>query len=93
MEFKEFAETTGKMRNFTVRDIFLRQLVQLKTLSIEKALAITEIYPTPKSLLLAYGKCFDENEAINLLANIPCGKLKKPLGYTISRILYNFYKS
>lgn len=93
MNFKEFSESTGKMRNFTIRDMFNRQLVSLKSLSIDKALAITEIYSTPRSLLTAYDRCFDEADAVNLLANIPCGKLKRPLGATISQTIYKLYKS
>lgn len=93
MDFKEFAESSGKMRNFTIRDMFNRQLVSLKTLSIDKALAITEVYPTPQSLLTAYDRCFDESEAMNLLASIPCGKLKRPLGSTISHIIYKMYRA
>lgn len=93
MDFKEFSESSGKMRNFTIRDMFNRQLVSLKTLSIDKALAITEIYPTPQSLLSAYDQCFDESEAMNLLASIPCGKLKRPLGSTISHIIYKMYQA
>lgn len=52
MKFAEFSQLSTKMRNFTVKDLFVRQLVQLKTLSVEKALAITKIYPTPTHLLL-----------------------------------------
>lgn len=93
LNFKEFSENSGKMRNFTIRDMFNRQLVSLKTLSIDKALAITEVYPTPRSLLSAYDRCFDESEAMNLLTNIPCGKLKRPLGTTISQIIYKLYRA
>lgn len=93
MDFKEFTESSGKMRNFTIRDMFNRQLVSLKTLSIDKALAITEVYPTPQSLLSAYNRCIDESDAVNLLASIPCGKLKRPLGSTISQIIYKLYRS
>lgn len=93
IDFKEFSETTGKMRNFTIRDMFNRQLVCLKSLSIDKALAITEVYPTPHSLTQAYDRCFDRSEAINLLAEIPCGKLKRPLGTTISQTIYKLFNS
>lgn len=91
MNFNEFAEKTGKMKNFTIRDMFARQLVSLKSLSVEKAMAITAIYPTPHSLMRAYDGCFDEKEAANLLANIPCGKLKRPLGSNISQAIYKLY--
>lgn len=91
MDFKEFTEITTKMKNFTIRDLFLRQLIQLKSLSIDKALAITEHYPTPQSLIRAYRDCNDRFDAENLLSNIQFGKFKKPIGSTISKIIYNLY--
>lgn len=91
MRFDEFAETTGKMKHFTIRDMFVRQLVSLKSLSVEKALAIVEQYPSPQCLFQAYGRCFGESEAVELLSNIRSGKLKRPLGSTISKIIYDFY--
>lgn len=93
INFKEFSDSTGKMRNFTIRDMFNRQLVSLKSLSIDKALAITEVYPTPSSLIKAYARSFDEKEAMNLLADIPCGKLKRPLGTAISQTIYKLFNA
>lgn len=91
MTFADFAENSTKMRNFTIRDLFMRQLVQLKTLSIDKAVAITEAYPTPRDLILAYRNCADNQDALNLLADIRFGKFQKPIGATISQTLYNLY--
>lgn len=82
-----------KARNFKIRELFMRQLVQLKTLSIDKAIAITELYPTPKSLINAYRDCADQKQAENLLANIQFGKLRKSIGATISQAIYNLYNS
>lgn len=93
MCFSDFCTTTAKMKNFTIRDMFMRQLVSLKSLSVDKATAITTIYPTPQSLMRAYYRCFDDFEAANLLANIPCGKLKRPLGATISQTIHKLYNS
>lgn len=93
MCFSEFSAKTSKMKNFTIRDMFMRQLVSLKSLSVEKATAITTFYPTPQSLMRAYYGCFDDLEAANLLANIPCGKLKRPLDATISQAIYKLYNS
>lgn len=91
MNFKEFADATVKMKNFTIRDLFLRQLLQLKTLSIDKALAITNIYPTPRHLIRNYEQSHSKFEAENLLASIQFGKFKKPIGSTISKTIYNLY--
>ncbi|KAG4075406.1 hypothetical protein HA402_015059 [Bradysia odoriphaga] len=90
MQFTEFSLVSTKMRNFTIKDLFVRQLVQLKTLSVEKALAITKIYPTPAHLLLQYKQCIDESEGELLLADIKCPSGKK-IGPVISRIIYNLY--
>ena len=91
MKFQTFQEASVKMKKFTVREIFIKQLLQLRTLSIDKAFAITEIYPTPKLLLLAYKDCNSQGEAEGLLAKIQFGKLNRPIGMTISKILYQFY--
>lgn len=93
MCFSEFSAKAGKMKNFTIRDMFMRQLVSLKSLSVEKATSISTIYPTPESLMRAYYRCLDDQEAANLLANIPCGKLKRPLGATISQVIHKLYNS
>lgn len=91
LSFKEFADASMKARNFKIRELFMRQLVQLKTLSIDKAIAITEIYPTPRCLIDAYKTCVDKKQAENLLTNIQFGKLHKSIGITISQAIYNLY--
>ncbi|KAJ1526776.1 hypothetical protein ONE63_008350 [Megalurothrips usitatus] len=68
INFKEFKQSTKKNKNFTVKEMFIRQLVQLKGLSVEKAIAITGRYPTPQALIQAYRLGGDEN----MLADIPC---------------------
>lgn len=91
MSFNDFTENSTKMKNFTIRDLFMRQLVQLKTLSIDKAVAITDVYPTPRDLILAYRNCIDKHDAEHLLAHIRFGKFQKPIGAAISQTLYNLY--
>ncbi|GLV43732.1 mus81 [Carabus blaptoides fortunei] len=56
MLFTEFNKNASKMRNFKVQEIFVRQLLQLKGVSVEKALAIVEKYPTPTLLKLEYDR-------------------------------------
>lgn len=91
MNYRELTDSTVKMKNFTIRDLFLRQLLQLKTLSIDKALAIAEAYPTPRHLIRKYHQSHSQIEAENLLSGIKFGKFKKPIGPTISKIIYNLY--
>lgn len=93
LKFKEFNEQSSKARSFTVREIFIKQLLQLKSLSVDKALAITAMYPTPSSLLAAYRACNSTDEAEKLLSNIRGGVLKRPIGLVISKIIYQFYNN
>lgn len=93
LDFKDFTANTTKMRNFRVRDMFVRQLLQLKTLSLDKALAIVRRYPTPSLLLRAYDNCNDVGKAELLLATIPYGAAMKTIGPVISKVLYNLYNA
>jgi len=90
--FDEFHINTDKNKVLTVREMFAKQLMQLKGVSTERALAITQNYPTPCLLLAAFNRCYSSNGKENLLSNIEFGKNKKKIGNAISKqvsILYN----
>lgn len=88
--FAEFQKRTVKIQNFAIKDMFVRQLLQLKQLSLDKALAIVQRYPTPASLLSAYAAANDDDGEL-LLANIQYGQLRKTIGPVISKCIYHFY--
>lgn len=89
MLFSEFNKNASKIRNFKVQEIFVRQLLQLKGVSVEKALAIVEKYPTPTLLKREYDKLGVQGE--KLLAGITFGPLKRSIGQVISRTIYQLY--
>ncbi|XP_017087426.3 crossover junction endonuclease MUS81 [Drosophila bipectinata] len=91
LKFRALYEDSAKNAQLTVREVFVQQLLQLHSLSLERAIAIVEIYPTPRLLLEAYVECSGPKEASLLLAKIPCGPLERPLGEKISQCLYEFY--
>lgn len=70
--------------------MFIKQLLQLKGVSVEKALAIVEKYPTPRSLMLAY-RDNPGAKGEKLLSAITYGKLRRNLGPAISKILFQLY--
>lgn len=70
--------------------MFIRQLLQLKGLSFDKATAIVEKYPTPISLYTAYQNC-SSSEGEKLLSNLKFGLLKKNLGPAISKTLHQLF--
>ncbi|XP_017006665.2 crossover junction endonuclease MUS81 [Drosophila takahashii] len=93
LKFRALYEDSAKNAQLTVREVFVQQLLQLHSLSLERAMAIVERYPTPRCLLEAYEECLDEKQARLLLSSIACGPLERPLGEKISQCLHEFYTS
>ncbi|XP_028626833.1 crossover junction endonuclease MUS81 isoform X2 [Grammomys surdaster] len=77
----------------SVREVFARQLMQVRGLSGEKAAALVDRYSTPASLLAAYDACATTKEQEMLLSTIKCGRLQRNLGPALSRTLYQLYCS
>ncbi|XP_012062760.1 PREDICTED: crossover junction endonuclease MUS81 [Atta cephalotes] len=88
MEFKEFNKASSKQRIFKVSEMFIRQLLQLKGMSIDKAMAIVERYASPQILITALKNSGKNGE--QLLANIQVDK-KRRLGPVISKTIYQLY--
>ncbi|EGI58589.1 PREDICTED: crossover junction endonuclease MUS81 [Acromyrmex echinatior] len=88
MEFKEFNKASSKQRIFKVSEMFIRQLLQLKGMSIDKAMAIVERYASPQILITALENSVKNGE--QLLANIQVDK-KRRLGPAISKTIYQLY--
>ncbi|XP_076222592.1 mus81 structure-specific endonuclease subunit isoform X2 [Nomia melanderi] len=89
MEFEEFNKAASKQKVFNVTQMFVRQLLQLKGMSIDKALAIVERYPTPKVLVEAFQQSNCNGEL--LLSNIEFGNKKRLIGSVISKTIYQLY--
>ncbi|XP_061393279.1 crossover junction endonuclease MUS81 [Musca vetustissima] len=93
LKFKSLYEDSARNALLTVREVFVQQLLQLHSLSLERAMAIVELYPTPRCLMEAYDNCITPDEAKNLLANLRFGQLERPMGEKISQTIHDFYRS
>ncbi|XP_076648956.1 mus81 structure-specific endonuclease subunit isoform X2 [Halictus rubicundus] len=91
MEFEEFNKAASKQKVFKVTQMFIRQLLQLKGISVEKAFAIVESYPTPKVLVNAFQQSDCDGEL--LLSNIQAENKKQVLGPIISKTICQLYTS
>ncbi|XP_036618119.1 crossover junction endonuclease MUS81 isoform X2 [Trichosurus vulpecula] len=89
--FSDFNEGARKNKAQSVREVFARQLMQLRGVSGEKAAAVLEKYNTPACLLAAYDACTSPQEQEKLLSSIKCGRLQRNLGPTLSRTLCQLY--
>lgn len=87
ISFKTFSSGSAKNKNMTVRDMLIRQLLQIRGLSVHKAFAIVEQYPSPKLLLNAFKRSGNPL----LLANISYGIPIKTVGPAISKTLFQIF--
>lgn len=69
--------------------MFIRQLLQLSGMSVEKAIAVVDKYPTPKLLQLAYLNCTVNGE--KLLSTIQYGNQNRKIGIVISKTIYQLF--
>ncbi|XP_013173186.1 PREDICTED: crossover junction endonuclease MUS81 [Papilio xuthus] len=90
MTFDYFNKSTVKNKPLTVTETFIKILLQLKGVSVEKALAITSKYTTPHSLISAYKIC-SQKEGEFLLANLKHGELSRNVGPTVSKTIYQLF--
>ena len=65
-----FQELMGKSDLKTVGELTIHVLMLVKGISLEKAVAIQEIFPTLNNVLMAYKTCSSEEEAKLLMFNI-----------------------
>ncbi|XP_057671379.1 crossover junction endonuclease MUS81 [Diorhabda carinulata] len=89
ISFKEFNQNSLKNKPTKVTDLFIKMLIQLHGVSVDKALVIVERFPTPALLKKAYDECEDETSKETLLADVKCGNRK--LGLALSRTLYQLF--
>jgi len=75
----------------TVREMFAKQLMQIKGISADRAVAIVDLYPTPTRLMKALDDLPSERDKMNMLTNVPFGKCKKKIGLPISRQVFLHY--
>lgn len=92
LSFESFNKLSSKTRDCSIKEIFMKQLLQIKLLTIEKVNAIVVKYPTPKKLFMAYERCTSEEEKESLL-NLSYGPLKRTIGLKLSKIIYHLFMS
>ncbi|CAG0887105.1 unnamed protein product [Cyprideis torosa] len=80
-----------KTKKLTVRDQFAKSLMVLAGVSVDKAAAITNVYPTPLLLRQAFQNTEGEKAKANLLAKIKYGIGERCIGPKISNALYLLY--
>jgi len=73
--------------------MFVRQLMQLKGLSADKACAIIQKHPTPDHLLMEYSRCENKKQTESLSAPLEFGTGGRKIGSSISRKISCLYST
>ncbi|KAL4716136.1 hypothetical protein ACJJTC_013913 [Scirpophaga incertulas] len=93
MSFQYFSKSSLKTKPLTVIELFIKMLLQVNGVSVEKALAITNVYKTPKTLIKAFQSCSSNGDAEKLLSNVKFGISNRNVGPAVSKNLcYIFHK-
>lgn len=89
MLFSDFNRDSVKSKELSIRDLFVRMLLQIKGMSVDKAIRIVDEYSTPALLFKAY-ESRSSSEGERLL-----GELKttngKNIGQSLSKTVYSFF--
>lgn len=93
IKFLDFNEFAVKQRNWTVSEMFVKHLMRLRGLSVDKAQAIVNRYPTLQALLRAYRECATVKEKELMLAHLNFGNGAKTIGPMVSRSVYQLYNN
>lgn len=81
-----------KTNLMTVKELYLRALMSVKGISLEKALMIQSRYPTFKTLLKAYRRCAAEADAKTLIQNeLKDAPGNRKIGKSLSHTLWETF--
>lgn len=65
--YTDFSSLMSKSGVLTLRDVYLKMLMCVRGVSVEKAVEIQKLYPTPKLLVEAYEACGGDKEKLDMI--------------------------
>ncbi|VDO95087.1 unnamed protein product [Soboliphyme baturini] len=78
--FQSFVALSKKLHPLTVKETFARMLLQIRGLSVDKASAVIDSYPTVASLVEAFESCSNSANKSKLLMYLKSGTHNRNLG-------------
>ena len=90
VSYRVFAQINQKTRTQSVRDVFVKLLLQVRHVGVDKAAAVARVYPTADALFRAYLAQPDDAARRALLADLACGvgARKRKLGQVASDSIF-----
>lgn len=91
MTFSEFQTKGAKIKNWTVREMFAKHLIQILGMSDKRVAVIIKEYPTMSALIKAYRKCNSVKEKEDLLSKLKIPDSNRTIGPALSKRVYACY--
>lgn len=83
--YADFSSLMSKSGALTLRDVYLKMLMCIRGISVEKAAEIQKLYPTPKVLVEAYEACDGDREKLEMIMRALEGQIgRKKVGGALS---------
>ena len=92
LSYHAFSSISKKSQTLRVGDIWLKMLLTIRGVSLEKALSIQKVFPTLRDLLDGYSQCGDDRAREGLLQARCSGYGRKSIGLALSRKVYTIFK-
>lgn len=91
MSWQEFNDGGYKRKKVCTREMFIRALMVVRSMSLERALTITTVYPTVTALLEAFDGCDEVRHKDKLLADLRCPISGRRIGPALSKVLKQMF--
>lgn len=83
--YTDFSSLISKSGALTLKDVYLKMLMCVRGVSVEKAAEIQKLYPTPKVLIEAYEACGGDKEKLEMIMKALDGHVgRKKVGGVLS---------
>ncbi|XP_028968393.1 nucleolar and coiled-body phosphoprotein 1 [Galendromus occidentalis] len=91
MTWQEYNEAGYKRKKICTREMFIRALMVIRAMSLERALTIVAVYPTVTALVQAFDRCDDTKQKDKLLADLKCPISGRRIGPALSKALKQIF--
>ncbi|CAI2162170.1 12816_t:CDS:2 [Funneliformis geosporum] len=94
VSYASYSELNSKSRSLTLKDTFIKLLLTVRGISVEKAAEIVKVYSTPHHLFEAYNSLNNEETKKKMLMEIGGNMIRRrKIGTSLSDKIYQIWNS
>ncbi|CAG8819013.1 14376_t:CDS:2, partial [Gigaspora margarita] len=90
--YSSYSDLNSKSKPLTLKDTFVRMLMTIRGISVDKAAEIIKNYPTPRKLIQEFNSLPNENDKKKMIMNACNGIIRrKKIGPSLSDKIYQIW--